>query len=342
MTRSALLKLLAANALFLSACDFSGGGEAPPADPPADDDGGDPPVDDGPDDPPTDDDGASDPPDDPPDDLPSSALPDDWFNPPADLIPGTSRTGTSDGHVVLNDDGEPVVVEDIRFPIEKGPAFANSQIFGAGGGGYDGGASSPETWDPVPGQENDPSNYDYPWRDNFCEVRGWSVADCPGGEGHQGQDIRPATCDNGAHWAVAPEDATIRNVGTRVIVNLFGASGKLHSMLHLERPLATNPRTGQPFETGDEIFRGERLGRISNMTSKKDGCTSGRCTSLHLHYEIWAGATEWGAWDARGTNPLPPYGTLVEAYLDLVDNAPPGEDWASPQAQPSVDACRTP
>jgi len=336
MTRAALLSFLLIGALALGACDrFGGGAPAEPSPPPDA-----PPADDGPD--------AGEPlgpPDDgpsPPAGRPSNALPTDWFNPPAALIPGTSRTGADDGHVVLNDEGQPVVVESIRFPIERGPAFANSQIFGAGGGGYDGGSSSPASWDPVPGQENDAVNYDYPWRDNFCEVRGWSVADCPGGEGHQGQDIRPRSCENAAHWAVAPENATVRNVGSRVIVNLYGESGKLHAMMHLDRPLATNPRTGQPFKRGDQIFRGERLGRISNMTSKKDGCDSGRCTFVHLHYEIWAGAAEEGAWNERGTNPLPPYGTLVEAYLDLIDLEPEGEDWIGPVAQPSIDACKTP
>ena len=336
MIRRALLPFFLAGALSLVACDQLGGGapsDAPPNPPPDTPDappaGGDPP--DTPDEP------------DAPTDPPPGGLPAGWFAAPADLIPGTSRTGGDDGHVVFNEDGEPVVAENIRFPIERGPAFSNSQIFGPGGGGYDGGPSSPDSWASVPGQENDSANYDYPWRDNFCEVRGWSVAACPGGQGHQGQDIRPRTCDNGAHWAVAPEDAKVRNVGARVMVNLYSeASGKLHTMMHLERPLATNPRTGQPFKTGDEIFAGERLGRVSNLTSKKDGCTSGRCTFVHLHYEIWAGATPWGAWNERGTEPLPPYGALVEAYLDLVDQEPDGEDWISPIEQPSIDACRNP
>ncbi len=32
------------------------------------------------------------------------------------------------------------------------------------------------------------------WHDNFCERRGFPVGQCPGGIGHQGQDIRPAPC----------------------------------------------------------------------------------------------------------------------------------------------------
>ena len=37
-------------------------------------------------------------------------------------------------------------------------------------------------------------NYSYPWQDNFCETRDFQAGQCPGGFGHQGQDIRPATC----------------------------------------------------------------------------------------------------------------------------------------------------
>ena len=36
------------------------------------------------------------------------------------------------------------------------------------------------------------AGYAYPWRDNFCERRGFPVSQCPAGVGHQGQDIRPA------------------------------------------------------------------------------------------------------------------------------------------------------
>src|SRR6266850_7745603 len=35
----------------------------------------------------------------------------------------------------------------------------------------------------------------YPWHDNFCERRSYYVGQCPGGFGHQGQDIRAADCN---------------------------------------------------------------------------------------------------------------------------------------------------
>ena len=34
----------------------------------------------------------------------------------------------------------------------------------------------------------------YIWQDNFCEGRSFDAGQCPGGCGHQGQDIRPAPC----------------------------------------------------------------------------------------------------------------------------------------------------
>ncbi len=47
---------------------------------------------------------------------------------------------------------------------------------------------------PLISDESAPDNYSYPWRDNFCEHRFFYVGQCPGGLGHQGQDIRPASC----------------------------------------------------------------------------------------------------------------------------------------------------
>ena len=43
-----------------------------------------------------------------------------------------------------------------------------------------------------PISKDDPSVHT--WRDNFCERRGFRIGQCPGGIGHQGQDIRPPPC----------------------------------------------------------------------------------------------------------------------------------------------------
>src|SRR6202008_4340200 len=69
------------------------------------------------------------------------------------------------------------VYSNIRFPLADAPAHANSQVF----------------WSRSKPIGTDNPNV-YTWRDNFCERRGFTVGQCPGGIGHQGQDIRPAPC----------------------------------------------------------------------------------------------------------------------------------------------------
>ena len=96
-----------------------------------------------------------------------------------------------------------------------GPAYANSQVYG--NGGYLG----PD------GSQCDEVNYSYPWWDNFCETRRWNMPCCLGGKGHQGQDIRPTTCENGKHWTAAAEKGTITSIGTYTVY-LRGESGIRH------------------------------------------------------------------------------------------------------------------
>ena len=67
------------------------------------------------------------------------------YKPAGELKPGSGR-GRADGTVY---------VPGMRFPIEKGPAFANSQVYGRGG--MHGGG----------GGQCDSANYSYPWRDNY-------------------------------------------------------------------------------------------------------------------------------------------------------------------------------
>ena len=121
------------------------------------------------------------------------------YHSPGDIIPGTGfrrKGGVADY----------TVYSKIRFPIAAAPAFANSQSFmnwgnceatGRYGAGKLDGISAYRCR--VSGQtlisdESAAANYSYPWRDNFCETRNFYVGQCPGGLGHQGQDIRPASC----------------------------------------------------------------------------------------------------------------------------------------------------
>ena len=254
----------------------------------------------------------------PVDDTPPPPLP---HSAPGDLQDKTARFEASLGVT------DPSVVSPLmRFPVQSGPAFLNSQIFMFGGGGYNFGGGEVYA-NPNTGQENDPTNFDYPWRDNFCEVRTRSNGLCAAGVGHHGQDIRPATCDNGANLAVAPEDGFVRRVGATHLLEIYGDSGLVYKYLHLDRPL-------EPGIFKDaRVARGQPLGKISNKT----GSTS-RSTTVHLHFEIWHGLASGGV--NLGAGPLPPYSSLVEAYLDLIDDNPGQFDPVTPPAD--VHKCLTP
>ena len=85
-----------------------------------------------------------------------------WRYEPAGALVGGSGRGRADGHVYA---------PGMRFPIERGPAYANSQVWGVGGSAGPGGSQC------------DGRNYSYPWRDNYCESRSWSMPMCPSGKG---------------------------------------------------------------------------------------------------------------------------------------------------------------
>ncbi len=267
-------------------------------------------------------------------------LPAGWFEPPGELIAGTASAGGSFGYVLRDDEGNILnPAPGILFPIAGGPAFLNSQIMMPGGFGY---GSVPN---PNPGDQNDPQNYSYPWRDNFCEIRDSGNSRCGAGTGHQGQDIRPATCENGRYFAVAPEPVRIRNVGTHG-VNAFGLeTGILYTFLHLDRPLSLNEDTGAPVKKNDVLTAGQPIGPVSNKTSpNSDLACFDRCTTLHLHYEMWSGAVEFSNSFARGPDsvPLPPYTSLIESYVSMIDTQPDGEDWTSARPQVPISECARP
>ena len=181
----------------------------------------------------------------------------------------------------------------MRFPFESAPAFPNSQVYMHGGGSGPGGSQC------------DPKNYSYPWRDNFCEKRSWDTPACPGGKGHQGQDMRPATCKKGIHWAVAAEAGQITNIGTYT-VTLTADSGIRYRYLHMKMDqLAVN--------VGDTVTRGQRLGLVSNDFG-------GSPTTIHLHFEIKAAIAM-----PNGTTQIhfaPPYTSLVDSYKRLLAGTP--------------------
>jgi murein DD-endopeptidase MepM/ murein hydrolase activator NlpD len=204
--------------------------------------------------------------------IPTLAGPPGFTFRPAGELVAKSGTGATDTKVYL---------EGMRFPLESDPAFANSQVWGRGGSHGGGGGQC------------DAVNYSYPWKDNFCETREWAMPLCPAGKGHQGQDIRPATCKKDLHWAVAAVDGTITKIGS-YSVYLTGTGNTRVDYLHMSSVQVT---------VGQRVTRGTRLGKVSNVFN-------GTPTTIHLHFNLFQNTAE-------GWMYVPPYTSLVAAYQAL-------------------------
>ena len=213
--------------------------------------------------------------------VPASLAAQDFtYNPPGALQSGTAG---------LVDDT--VFVPGMRYPLEASPSYPNSQVWGVGG------SKGPS------GSECDSANYSYPWWDNYCEPRTWTMPLCPGGTGHQGQDIRPATCADNVHWAVAAEAGTITKKGSYSLY-LTTAAGVLHRYLHME-PSSISVKVG------NTVNKGDKLGRVSDTFFDSDGKPVG--TTWHLHYDIRMYVQSEGA-----NIYVPPYMSLVKSYEELL------------------------
>ena len=202
---------------------------------------------------------------------------------PGDLLPGTGEGAPEDM----------IFAPDMVFPIKSAPAYLQSMVFTFGGG-------------MVGGDQCDTRNFDYPWRDNFCETRTSNRGSvyCPQNKIHQGQDIRvgtPDSCkserskspaDRTANEVVAVEDGVISNVGS-YSVNLR-SGGRIYKYLHLNMAKLA-------VKIGDTVKAGDTIGYVSNDFG-------GTPTVLHLHFEITQNNGN-GGWDY-----VPPYTSLVAAY----------------------------
>ncbi len=197
------------------------------------------------------------------------------YNPPGQLTPG-SGTGRND---------PTVYVPGMRFPMENAPAYLNSQVWGRGGSQGPGGGQC------------DSQNYSYPWWDNYCEDRTWSMPMCPSGTGHQGQDIRAATCEKSRHWTVAATAGTITNIGS-YSVSLTRSDGTRFRYLHVDM--------GQlAISNGQSVQRGDRIGLVSNDFG-------GTATTIHLHFDIQQNVSGYG------TVYAPTYTSLIASYQELL------------------------
>lgn len=233
--------------------------------------------------------------------VPATAAAQWSYRPPGELV-----AGSGDGR-----EDDTVYAPGIRFPIESAPAYANSQVWGRGGSNGGGGSQC------------DAVNFSYPWHDNYCETRSWDMPLCPSGQGHQGQDIRAATCQNATHWVVAVDDGTITSIGS-YSVYLTAPDGTRYDYLHM---------SDVQVAVGQHVTRGQRVGKVSNQFGDSS-------TTVHLHFNVRKNV------EGVGFVFVPPYMSLVRAYEALLGVAgapdagapPPPPDAALPADPPDAGA----
>jgi len=194
-------------------------------------------------------------------------------NPPGQLVSGSGR-GREDYQIYA---------PGIRFPIEKKPAYANSQVWGTGG------LEGPK------GDQCGGSNYSYPWWDNFCETHhNYAAPMCPDKAGHQGQDIRPPTCVKDVHPVLSVGDGKVTHHGSYTFY-VTRADGTRFDYLHM-----SNVKLG----VGTSVKKGDPVGMVSNVFDNTP-------TTIHLHFEIFQNIS------GLGFTPVPPYMSLVRSYEEL-------------------------
>jgi hypothetical protein len=194
------------------------------------------------------------------------------------------------------------VYSQIRFPLAEAPAFAGTELFRRG--------ARPRITDPIDVLSVQAANV--PWRDNFCERRGFSVSQCPAGIGHQGQDIRPLICHPAPNSDRCDPPGNVVAVRSGVILRsprqeaayLFVNSANEHIRF---RYLHMNPRKmdADGLLNGRRVHEGEIIGEVSNFSMKEAG------TSYHLHFDIQVPTRQGWVF-------VSPYMTLVTAYERLI------------------------
>ncbi|MDO9413231.1 MAG: peptidoglycan DD-metalloendopeptidase family protein [Pseudolabrys sp.] len=237
---------------------------------------------------------------------------------PGDLIPNSGwrkMPGTADY----------TVYAAMRFPIADAPAYVKSQSFMPWGDCYKSGKNGRTGRKNVPYSckvngipllfnEAAAVNFTYPWRDNFCELRDFLVGQCAGGYGHQGQDIRPATCvqkDVNAdrclpyhHTIAAARDGLIwrmpGNLGAYIVINTPNEFVRFR-YLHL------NPHymDSEGLITGRQVSEGEIIGKVATWGDFEKG------TSYHLHFNMQVFTKVGWAW-------VNPYMSLVLSYERMI------------------------
>jgi hypothetical protein len=213
----------------------------------------------------------------------------------------------------------------MRFPIAQAPAFVKSQSFMPWGDCYRSGHSGrlgkkdahyscKVNGIPLVFDESATVNFSYPWRDNFCELRDFQVGQCPGGYGHQGEDIRPATCllENVNADRCLPYQNKVAAVRDGLI---WRNRGNLAAYILVNTPndfirfryLHMNPHymDADGLLSGRTVSAGDILGKVGTWGDFKNG------TSYHLHFNMQVFTKDGWVW-------VSPYMTLVHAYEKLI------------------------
>ena len=219
-------------------------------------------------------------------DRPAERSVDFNYRPSGDIIPNTGYRKQA-GHPDV------IAYSQVRFPLEKTPAFLHSQAHV---------------------RRDKEATGGYPWRDNFCESRSFEVWQCPGGYGHQGEDIRAADCppapesnercDPKRQAVVAVRDASVIRGPKDQAATLQVNSRTEHIRF---RYMHMNPQAmnADGLVNGRSVAEGEKIGVISNFLDHPAG------TSLHLHFDIQVFTRDGWIW-------VNPYATLVSAYERLI------------------------
>ena len=236
------------------------------------------------------------------------------YHPAGALLPGTAmRSNTGDA--------DPTVYARIRFPTAAAPAYVNSQSFMHGGDcnqtgrrgaspGYRCRVNSKQLFR----DESAPENYAYPWRDNFCENRHYFVGQCAAGLGHQGVDIRGASCTTRdtnktrcqpyQHAVVAARAGMIlREPWNDSFFLVTNSAGERIRFRHLHM----HPRKldDDGIISGHMVAEGAPLGTIGNY-NRRPGWTT-----THLHFEVQVPTRD-------GWVRVNPYMTLVASYEQFI------------------------
>ena len=155
----------------------------------------------------------------------------------------------------------------------------------------------------------------YPWQDNFCEARSFSVGQCASGFGHQGQDIRPAPCpphsSEEADHCDPKQQAVVAVRDGVLIRSLKQQAATLQINTRTEhirfRYMHMNPTTmdADGILNGRHVEEGEKIGVVSNYLDHPNG------TTRHLHFDVQVFTRDGWLW-------VNPYVTLVSAYERLI------------------------